>query len=221
MNSTLLIAGLMLGQSIEMPATQRGGVGEIVTVRPKLVAGGKVVFFPLDAGLSIFPAEKLVDPTELVFVASTPGKYRILAYTAKGDQPSQPSICTVEITLAKPIAPDDDIAKDSLYSALAGILGGLQEPDQKANLAKIAGMYSEAAKIAPKAKTLGEWNIALRGLSNAAGLGQSLLTVRQRVASELAETLGTNPAAAMDGELGARCAAQANRTARVLNQLAK
>ena len=84
-------------QSVVLPKEVQGEVGQFVTVRPTSLDGGGVEYMPLDPGLSIFPSNLLTDKSVLVFTSPKAGRYRVLAYTAKGDKPSPPSICTVVI----------------------------------------------------------------------------------------------------------------------------
>ena len=92
---TLILA--LCGQTIEMPATFTGAPGQFIAVRPTKTDGKIVQYFPLDNGLSVFPAALLNDTTATVVTAVKPGKYRLLAYTALADKPSLPVIVTVVV----------------------------------------------------------------------------------------------------------------------------
>lgn len=87
----------LCGQNIEMPATFTGAPGQFIAVRPTKTDGKIVQYFPLDNGLSVFPAALLNDTTATVVTAVKPGKYRLLAYTALADKPSLPVIVTVVV----------------------------------------------------------------------------------------------------------------------------
>ena len=87
----------LCGQTIEMPATFTGAPGQFIAVRPTKTDGKIVQYFPLDNGLSVFPAALLNDTTATVVTAVKPGKYRLLAYTALADKPSLPVIVTVVV----------------------------------------------------------------------------------------------------------------------------
>jgi hypothetical protein len=84
-------------QRVELPPTIRADIGQFITVRPISVDGGTVEYYPLDPGLSVFPSSLLTDKTALVFTVYQPGRYRIMAYTAKGNVPSPPSITTIVV----------------------------------------------------------------------------------------------------------------------------
>lgn len=157
-------------------------------------------------------------------ICYTPGKYRLTFVTAAGDVPEYATTDIIAGDLPAPLPPaptPDDISKDPLYQALASIVGGLQEPDQQNSLKTLAELYRQGDVMAGQHATLGAWTGALRLLSQQAGLGNKLITVRQRIADELSNTLGTDPAANLAGGLGARCAAQCRRISQILNTLAR
>ena len=100
-----ILLTLAFGQSVSLPKEVQGDIGQFVTVKPTALDGGGVEYLTLDPGLSIFPSSLLTDKSVLVFTSPKAGRYRVLAYTAKGDKPSPPSICTVVIGGAP--KPDD------------------------------------------------------------------------------------------------------------------
>lgn len=86
----------LAGPTLELPSEIKGEPGGFVRVAAK--TDGKVVqWLPLDAGLAVFPGDLLRDSKTTVVLAQRAGRYRLLAYTAVGDEPSQPVICTVVI----------------------------------------------------------------------------------------------------------------------------
>lgn len=101
-----MISGLLLAlfcQRVELPPTIRADIGQFITVRPISVDGGTVEYYPLDPGLSVFPSSLLTDKTALVFTVYKPGRYRILAYTAKANVPSQPAVTTIVVGEGGPL----------------------------------------------------------------------------------------------------------------------
>jgi hypothetical protein len=106
-----ILLTLAFGQSVSLPKEVQGEIGQFVTVKPTALDGGGVEYLTLDPGLSIFPSSLLTDKSVLVFTSPKAGRYRVLAYTAKGDKPSPPSICTVVIGGApKPDDPKPSVA---------------------------------------------------------------------------------------------------------------
>lgn len=163
-------------------------------------------------------------------ICYTPGKYRLTFVTAAGDLPEYATtdiiagdlpVPTPPAPIPVPVPTPDDIKADPLYTTLANILGGLQEPDQQASLKLLAEIYRQGEIMAGQHATLGAWTGALRLLSQQAGIGNKLMTVRQRIADELSSTLGTDPAAVLAGGAGAKCAAQCRRISLILSTLAR
>ena len=100
----------ILGQDLRVPAEIRGEVAGFVTVLAE-TTGKTVKFFPIDPGLSVFPAGLLANPKATVVSSSQPGVYRLLCYSAKADEPSDPQICRVIIGNPRP-EPQPDPAPD-------------------------------------------------------------------------------------------------------------
>jgi len=99
----LFLASTCQAQSLTLPAEVKGDPGAFLSV-PATTDGKVVRWVALDAGLNIFPVELLKDSKTAV-VTAPKGRYRLLAYTALGDVPSAPAICTVIIGEAPPIPP--------------------------------------------------------------------------------------------------------------------
>ncbi len=84
------------GQAVTLPKTVEGTVGDFIQVAAA-TDGKEVRWFCPDAGLSVFPTQLLKDSKTAVVVAKANGAYRLYAYTAKGDVPSDPTFCLVVV----------------------------------------------------------------------------------------------------------------------------
>lgn len=91
-----------LAQEIKLPKEVTDQVGSFIKVYAE--TEGKVRWVPLDPGLNVFPTELLRDSRVAVVTSLKPGKYRLLAYTAKGNEPSPPAIVEIIIT-GNPVDP--------------------------------------------------------------------------------------------------------------------
>jgi len=216
-----ILLALAFGQRVELPKEVKGEVGQFVTVRPSALDGGQVIYVPLDSGLSIFPSDLLTDKSALVFTAPKVGRYKVLAYTAKADKPSPPTICVVVIGDApddpKPPKPDD-IKQDPIYLQLVGIVGGLG--NEKAALPKLAGIYQRASELS-NCVDLAALNDAVRNIRDSSGIGQQAMTVREALAGIIEKELGTEPSAPLAGGLGDKAQKLFKRINLVLLELAK
>ena len=92
--------------SLSLPESVTGKVGAFIKVTAK-TNGSHVRWRAIDDGLAVFPGEMLKDSRHTVVTATEAGEYRLLAYTALADVPSDPEICLVQITgPPKPTPPD-------------------------------------------------------------------------------------------------------------------
>lgn len=174
---------LLFSQDITLPETIKGEPSVFIPITA--VTKGEVVqFVPLDAGLSVFPANLLTDKKTTVVVAGKSGRYRVLAYTSINNMPSNPAITTLIVGNPgpdkpdkpdpdKPDKPDPDkpdpdkpnVKPDQEFlDAVKSIYGGLQEPDKAASVKKLVAIYQLGLKEIdnPTHKTTGELFSAVR-----------------------------------------------------------
>lgn len=97
----LLLPLVAISQTVKLPTESTGDVGQLVVIRAETDCP-TLRWLPLDKGLSIVPPDLLKDSKAAVAYSSVPGKYRLMAYGAKGDTPSDPAITTVVISGPEP-----------------------------------------------------------------------------------------------------------------------
>lgn len=207
---------LLAGQELKLPPEVKGEPAAFVSIVAE--TPGKVVrFVPLDSGLSVFPAALLSNPKATVVVASKAGRYRVLAYTAVGEIPSEPAVTTVVIGGGGPPDPlPPGPAEDPLARSLASIFGGLQEPGKAATVAALAKVYRAADPS--NCATLGEFHGLLLNLAK--GVANNLCApIRERLAEHLTATLGDNPATVLDDAAKVRIKSEMARIASILEGL--
>lgn len=162
--------------SVKLPATLPGDVGSFVRVSSE-TNGSQVRWYAASPGLNVFPADMLRDSRSTVVVANMAGEYRLIAYTALGDVPSEPAECRVVIGTPAPTPvppqpvppgptpepepppPDSDIASD-LVAAMAQVkLVCHAQP--KAKRTQFAKVWSDFASQLPGTiKTTGQLKAA-------------------------------------------------------------
>lgn len=130
---------LSFAQQVTLPPEIHGQPGQFISI-PSVTDCKSVQWVVLDAGLNLFPVELLRDTTTAVVSANSPGKYRVLAYAAKGDVASKPVITTVIIGDPPEPLPDETT---NGYTIL--YLGTLYE----ANLANVTWSVSSGSAPAP------------------------------------------------------------------------
>lgn len=114
MAAGLAIAGcprLVLGQSVTLPAEVRGAPGAWIIVAPEAVDGGQPKW-QVDPALQevrldlLLPPETIASLRGKVLTGNVPGRYRVLAWNAKGDVASDLAECWVVIVDPNPPPPD-------------------------------------------------------------------------------------------------------------------
>jgi hypothetical protein len=212
----ILMLVLMCGQKVELPAEIQGEVGSFIAVRPK--TDGKLVrYYSLDAGLNSFPAELLSDPTATVVTAPKAGRYRLLAYTALGDRPSDPVIVTIVVGAAPPTPP---VPTPGEYErSLLDIYGALQEPDRDATRIALAKVYrSCVTECMGSHATAGDLYQALIKIASAVP-ATKLSTLRDRVGAEVAKIAPNDPTATITAAQRASVGDIYERTATLLESI--
>ena len=219
---------LLAGQDLKIPAEVTGEVAAFVTVIAE-TNNKQVKFYPIDSGLSVFPAALLANQKATVVVAAKAGTYRLLAYTAAGDIPSEPQICKVIIgggkpdnlppTPIPPAPPTPD--KDKLLDALIGIYGGLQEQDKEKHVKSLAGIYRRAAATVDQFADLGTLYGGIKTSAAEVVPSGAIRSIRERIAQETIRQLGDQPQAQLTPALASKAASYFSRLGYVLEELAK
>ena len=219
---------LLAGQDLKIPAEVTGEVAAFVTVIAE-TNNKQVKFYPIDSGLSVFPAALLANQKATVVVAAKAGTYRLLAYTAAGDIPSEPQICKVIIgggkpdnlppTPIPPAPPTPD--RDKLLDALIGIYGGLQEQDKEKHVKALAGIYRRAAATVDQFADLGTLYGGIKTSAAEVVPSGAIRSIRERIAQETIRQLGDQPQAQLTPALASKAASYFSRLGYVLEELAK
>ena len=217
---------LLAGQDLKLPAEVRGEVAAFVTVVAE-TTGKTVKFYPLDGGLSVFPAALLANPKATVVVAAKSGTYRLLAYTAAGDVPSDPQICRVVIGNGKPddvkppTPPPPQPDQDPLLESLVGIYGGLQEPNKQKHVQALADIYRRAAATVDQFADLGTLYSSIRRAASEVVPTDAIRPIRERIAVETIRQLSDQPQAQLTPALSSKAASYFSRLGFVLEELGK
>lgn len=213
----ILMLALICGQKVELPAEIKGEVGSFIAVRPK--TDGKLVrYYSLDSGLNSFPAELLSDPTATVVTAPKPGRYRLLAYTALGDRPSDPVIVTIVVGGAAPPTPPVPTPGE-FERSLLDIYGALQDSDRDASRVALAKVYRACVtECMGSYATAGDLYQALVKIASAVP-ATKLSTLRDRVGSEVAKIAPNDPTATITAAQRASVGDIYERTATLLESI--
>jgi hypothetical protein len=189
----ILLSLLVQSPKVELPEKLNAKPGRLIQITAKTEQKAVKWFLASsDADLIVMESTKTA-----IFSAMIPGDYRLIAYTAASDVPSDPSICIVTVGNIAPIPPNDPLAV-----ALANIWGALQEPDSKTSKAALIATYRDGAALVddPKIVDFGAFHAALLAARRKRLADDKLLTIRERISAEW-QTLGDAPETLLTSEI--------------------
>ena len=80
---------------LELPKEVKAKVGDFVQINSK--SASDVEWYIIDPGIQFLPFDLLKDKKTAILFTLNPGKYRVLAWTAKDSKPTPASLCVVTI----------------------------------------------------------------------------------------------------------------------------
>lgn len=179
---------LLCGQQVSLPPEIHGMPGSFVSI-PASSDSKSIQWVVLDSGLNLFPVELLKDTSTAVVTTTVPGKYRVLAYCAKGDQASKPAFTTVTIgDLPEPPSPTPDPENlGKLERDLKAVYKALNEAGKQEKASKLAALYKSLSKAVLGAgiNTAGELLQVAKEASSKILNPSDLAEIRSRLQSEL------------------------------------
>jgi hypothetical protein len=190
----LAVIGGRADPAVRLPAEVKARPGRLVKLAAE--SDGKLVRWASaseDADLIPFP-----DGRQAIFSAAQPGRYRVLAWTAVGDVPSEAAVCTVVVD--GPTPPPPPSPNDPLAEALRAAYAADPSPQKSAHRVSLAALYRQAATTCrdPDVKTAGNLFGVLKSATAKLVPDDALTALRQRVAEELRKVLPLAPDAALE-----------------------
>lgn len=213
----LICLALATDPTVSLPPAVAARPGRLVQIAAKTDC--KLVRWYLagdDADLIVMESTR-----SAIFSAMAPGRYRILAWTAAGDIPSEPAVCVVTVGSAPPVPPGPVEPTDPLAVALKGLLEANQDPDKTKQLVALADVYRRAGRAAtdPEIKTAGDLFAFARRQALAALPPMALEAIRAKLGEELAAVLPTDPDAALTPSIRTAATEIYNKLAGILESL--
>lgn len=152
-----------------------------------------------------------------IFSSTVPGVYKIFAWTAQGDIPSEASICAILVGDPNPI-PNPPLPEDALKTAIKAIYGADNSPNKKIWKDSLQAVYSEVAKAASDIdiRTAGELFSIARKSSQKILPANALQSIREKIANDLDSQLPTDPGEELTVEIRNKAAKLFNRYADIL-----
>lgn len=179
------------GPVVKLPAEATAKPGRVLRLSAETtgttvkwaIASDEADLIPLDA-----------EGKSAIFTTPTPGKYLVLAWTAKGDVPSDVARCWVTVLgdpPRPPVPPTPPGPVDQLTSDLATLYVADPSPTKATDAKQLAAVYREAVGFVDRADVATVVDLANRVKAAAASLvpATSLVPLRKRVAEEVAKVL--------------------------------
>lgn len=179
--------------AVKLPERVKGDVGAFVQV-PADSAQKEVRWLSPDPGLNLFPAHLLKDSKTAVVTAPRAGSYRLYAWTAAGDVPSEAAVCVVEVGTPPapppgptPPTPPPPPPTDPLLAPLKAAFAADLTDGKEAKAKFLAALFRAATRDAkdPANPTPGTLLSLLRTASQRELKEGDLAPVRQLVSGEL------------------------------------
>ena len=213
----LICLALATDPTVSLPPAVMARPGRLVQIAAKTDC--KLVRWYLagdDADLIVMESTR-----SAIFSAMAPGRYKILAWTAAGDIPSEPAVCVVTVGSAPPVPPGPVVPTDPLAVALKGLFEANQDPDKAKQLAALADVYRRAGRAAgdPEIKTAGDLFAFARRQAAAVLPPMALEAMRAKLGEELAAVLPTDPDAALTPSIRTAATEIYNKLAGILESL--
>lgn len=186
----LVLANPLLAQKVTLPQEVKGDVGAFIRVAAD-TADKEVRWYSPDKGLNVFPVELLKDSKTAVVTASTKGRFRLIAYTAKGDVPSLPAECVVIVGDAPlpgpnpgpgPVPPQPD---GPLTKAFQSAYDKEPAADKAVSLDRLRALYRQGADNVANAATMQALDDMMRSIAAALGVSGKLVGVQQEIRKEV------------------------------------
>jgi len=182
-----LILSAMLAQQITLPPEIHGLPGAFISI-PSATDCKQVQWVVLDKGLNLFPVELLKDSKTCVVTTTIEGRYRVLAYTAAGDNPSKPAITIVIIGSPPAPEPEPDNPEEAskLSREIKAIYRALNEEDKQAKAQKLAAIYKGLVAVAkdPTIETTGDLLGAAKIAANKVLAPTDLKEIRDKLSKQ-------------------------------------
>jgi hypothetical protein len=158
---TFILTFLLFGQDLTFKPEYVAKPNEYVVVSPES-GSGIVKYVPLSDGLNVLDSKLLKNPSSLVVIGKS-GKYKVLAYTAVNNTPSDPIFFHI-------------------------VIGDQPKPNNELEqiINSVYGADSTANKVQYKDKMLTGFRAVLEDIGNMSTVGELNVAIREKVSAKLA-----------------------------------
>lgn len=218
----LLAASVALAAppEIKVPKKVEGAANDFIPVVVE-TEGKEVKFVAVTPGLKVFPSGLMSNKKATVVFAPVEGEYKLLCYTGKGDEVTDPVYVTVVVGEGGggEVEPKvDPIAKDPLYAVVKDAYKGLKTED-KAKKKSLSAVYKVLADSLNGVDTAGALFTLIKDSSDARVGAEGLRPLRDIFGGELEPILPKIPNQVLSADEKTSVSKQLRRFASILDHL--
>lgn len=143
---------------LELPKEVKAKVGDFVQINSK--SASDVEWYIIDPGIQFLPFDLLKDKKTAILFTLNPGKYRVLAWTAKDGKPTPASLCvvTIEPNDFVPTPIPVPVEPTALEKRFKPFYQKDQNPNKKTQLEQLKKLFVQLQSLSqdPAILTIGE-----------------------------------------------------------------
>jgi hypothetical protein len=153
-----------------------------------------------------------------IFSSNVAGTYKIFAWTAQGDMPSEAAICTIIVGGGIPPPPEP---ASPLRAALQAIYGADGDPKKSDYKTTLIALYTELAKASSDESlvSVGDFYSLAKRSANSVLPVDALPAIREKIANEFGKVFPEDPKAKLTPEIRSVFASQFSSMSQLLGEI--
>lgn len=185
-----MIAMLLMGQDLSLKPQYNVPVGQFLVITPD-TKGSDVKYVPLTDGLQFLDSSLLKDKKTLVLSASKAGSYKLLAYTAIDNKPSDPVFTTIKVG-------DNPKPNNELEQIINAVYGADNDSNKSKSKDKLLQGFRLVLTDIDNLNTVGDLNQSIRDKVSSKLVQGECQSLRDVLRDELSNKFGINPEVILD-----------------------
>ena len=185
-----MIAMLLMGQDLSLKPQYNIPVGQFLVITPD-TKGSDVKYVPLTDGLQFLDSSLLKDKKTLVLSASKAGSYKLLAYTAIDNKPSDPVFTTIKVG-------DNPKPNNELEQIINAVYGADNDSNKSKSKDKLLQGFRLVLTDIDNLNTVGDLNQSIRDKVSSKLVQGECQSLRDVLRDELSNKFGINPEVILD-----------------------
>lgn len=188
----LMTLALVGSQDLTLPTELRVKPSEFIILTASTTKSDVVKFVPLDAGLVVLKSNLLKDQKTFVATAK-PGTYKVLAYTAFDNKPSDPVFTTIKVG-------EDDVVPnpDEWQKILDAVYGADADPNKAESKNKMVAGFKELLANSDNINNVSDLNAAVKKFVGSKLKAGEASALRSVLSDKLKAEFGITPDKSLD-----------------------